>query len=203
MNDFVRRAYDDVAASYLRARRDNRHDLPYLDRLIAQLQPGDRVLDVGCGAGLPIAAYLVSAGLRVTGIDISQAQIDLARQNVPQAKFLLGDMSDLKEGEFDVAAVVAFYSLFHTDREGHLGLLKTIRSFLPNGGRLLGTFGSTEWEGEELFFGVPMRWSHYGADASVGVVAKAGFDIEFAEIVEHRFDNEIERHLMIGATAAE
>ena len=202
MNSYVRHAYNEVAAAYLLARRDNQHDLPYLNRLVGQLQPGDHVLDVGCGAGLPIAAHLQSAGLEVTGIDISQVQIELARQNVPQGEFLLRDMSDLKEGDFNVAAVVAFYSLFHTPREGHLRLLTTLRTFMPPGGRLLCTFGSTEWEGEEPFFGVPMRWSHYGAQASRRLVTEAGFDIEFAEIAEHRFENETERHLVVSAEAS-
>jgi len=201
MNDFVRRAYDEVAEAYLEVRRHNRHDLPYLDRLVSQLQPGDRVLDVGCGPGLPIAAHLVSAGLDVTGIDISPVQIELARRSVPEGEFLVCDMNDLEEGEFAVAAVVAFYSLFHTPREGHFRLLTTLRTFLPSGGRLLCTFGSTEWEGEEPFFGTPMRWSHFGPERSQRLVTEAGFAIELSEIAEHQFGDEFERHLVVGAVA--
>ena len=201
MNDFVRQAYDEVADAYLLTRLHHEHDLPYLDRLIAQLRPGDRVLDVGCGAGLPITAYLVSAGLEVTGIDISKVQIERAQQNVPQGDFLRRDMSKLKDGDFDVAAVVAFYSLFHTPREEHLRLLTILRTFLPVGGRLLCTFGSTDWEGEEPFLGVPMRWSHYGPEESRRLVAAAGFDVEFADIAEHQFAGQVERHLVVSAAA--
>lgn len=200
MSDFVRRGYDQVAAAYLEVRRDHRHDLPYLDRLISHLRPGDRVLDVGCGPGLPIAAHLVASGLKVTGIDISPVQIESARRNVPAGEFLVRDMTDLKEREFAVTAVVAFYSLFHTPREGHLRLLKTLGTFLPRGGRLLCTFGATEWEGEEPFLGTPMRWSHYGAEQSRRLVTEAGFEIEFAEIAEHGFGDETERHLVVCAT---
>ena len=202
MSDVVRRGYDRIAATYSDARRDNRHDLPYLDRLVAVLHPGDRVLDVGCGAGVPVSAHLASAGLEVTGIDISPVQIEAARRNVPKGDFVVRDMSDLVEGEYAVAAVVAFYSLFHTPREGHLRLLSILRSFLPDGGRLLCTFGSTEWEGEEPFFGKPMRWSHYGAETSERLVTEAGFDVELAEVAEHRFGGETERHLVVCAVAS-
>lgn len=201
MTEFVRRSYNDAAATYLRARRDDQHDLPQLDRLISHLQPGDRVLDVGCGPGLPIAAHLVSSGLEVIGIDISEAQIELARRHVPEATFLVRDMCELAEGEFHVAAVIAFYSLFHTPREGHRRLLEILRTFVPTGGRLLCTFGSTEWEGEEPFCGVPMRWSHYGPEASLELVAEAGFEIDWSETVEHRFHGEIERHVVVAATS--
>lgn len=136
------------------------------------------------------------------GIDISHEQIELARRNAPQGEFLRRDMSELEEAEFAVDAVVAFYSIFHTPREGHLDLLRTFRSFLPVGGRLLYTFGSTEWEGEEPFFGTQMRWSHYGPERSQRLVSSAGFQVE-AEIAEHRFDDELERHLIVTAIATD
>ena len=201
MSGFIRHAYDGVAEAYLRARRHDQHDLPFVDLLADQIQPGGRVLDVGCGAGLPIAAHLVSRGLGVIGIDISEVQVALARRNVPEAEFSVRDMTDLEEGDFEVDAVVAFYSVFHTPREGHARLLKVLRSFVPAGGRILCTFGSTEWEGEELFFGTPMRWSHYGPETSLRLVAEAGWDIESSQIVEHRFEAEMERHLMVMGVA--
>ena len=40
MNEFVRRAYDEVADEYLLARRDDRQDLPLVDALIGHLPPG-------------------------------------------------------------------------------------------------------------------------------------------------------------------
>ena len=201
MNEFVRRAYDEVADEYLLARRDDQQDLPLVDALVRHLPPGAAVLDVGCGAGLPISAHLASAGFHVIGIDISERQIDLARKNVPDGEFHVRDMSQLTEGEFHVAAVVAFYSIFHIPRQGHSRLLSILRTFLGAGGRLLCTFGSTEWEGEEPFFGTPMRWSHFGPDASAELVAEAGFDVEYAEIVERRLEGEIERHLVVSALA--
>ena len=53
--------------------------------LAASLGPGGRVLDLGCGTGLPTARQLTDAGLRVTGVDLSAGMLALARENVPEA----------------------------------------------------------------------------------------------------------------------
>ena len=42
-----------------------------------------RVLDLGCGAGVPIARRLAER-YKVTGVDISERQIMLVRRNVPK-----------------------------------------------------------------------------------------------------------------------
>jgi len=56
--------------------------------LLDRLPAGARVLDVGCGTGLPTGRQLVAGGCEVTGIDISPVMLDLARRNVPQATFV-------------------------------------------------------------------------------------------------------------------
>ncbi len=79
--------------------------------LIDQLAPGDRVLDVGCGTGLPTDRQLAAAGLAVTGIDISESMLGRARRNVATADFHRLDVMDLDDrfGRFDAA--VAFFSV--------------------------------------------------------------------------------------------
>jgi len=54
------------------------------------LPPGSYVLDLGCVSGDP-ADIEISKKHKVTGVDISQAQIDLARQKVPDGHFIQGD----------------------------------------------------------------------------------------------------------------
>ncbi len=50
--------------------------------------PGDQVLDLGCGPGL-YAERLARAGLRVTGIDVSQRSLDYARQNAARQRLVI------------------------------------------------------------------------------------------------------------------
>lgn len=66
-----------------------------------------RVLDVGCGAGR-LLAYLVMIGADAHGIDLAPKMVEHCRQNVPQARVMVGDVAELGQavdGRFD--AVIA------------------------------------------------------------------------------------------------
>ena len=190
--DIVRNGYNQVAELYVEA-RDQWQSNPHLDRMLDRLPPDSQILDVGCGAGVPVASYLAERGHRVVGVDVSPRQIELARINVPEGVFEVRDMCDFKSGEFQVDAVVSFYAIFHTPRESHGDTLRKLASLVPRGGLLLVTMGAGEWEGEEAFFGVPMWWSHFGAEKNRELVAEAGFRIVHDEI-DHSGD---ERHQVI------
>jgi SAM-dependent methyltransferase len=77
------------------------------------LEPGTRVLDVGCGSGDFTASLvpLVSPGGRVAGVDVSPSQIEHARGHHPGAEFLVGRAQDVGRmfpaASFDVAVSVA------------------------------------------------------------------------------------------------
>jgi cyclopropane fatty-acyl-phospholipid synthase-like methyltransferase len=182
VNEFVRDGYDQIAERYA-AQRDAFESLPYLERFRELLPKGGRVLDLGCGAGLPTAAYLTDHGFTVLGLDISSRMIDLARKNAPGADFEVRDMLSLRPGEFAFDAVVALYSIFHVGREEHARLLHVLRSFLPEGGVVLVTMGAVEWEGTDPdFHGAAMFWSHYGPARNRAIFEAAGFAIELDEI---------------------
>jgi len=129
--------------------------------------------------------YLVDHGYRVTGIDVSPRQIELAKAQVPEGYFQVRNMLDLQAGEFNVDGLVSFYAVFHTPRKNHSQLLRRFASFVRPDGALLITMGVNRWEGTESDFqGVEMYWSHFDADTNRQLVEAAGFDIKFAEIDE-------------------
>jgi SAM-dependent methyltransferase len=149
----VAKGYDEVADEYL-ARygsssvRD--HWLLELTRLVAE-QERARVLDLGCGAGIPLARHLTALGHYVLGVDGSARQIALARRNAPLAEFIHADMTtiDLPTASFD--AVAAFYSITHVPRSEHARLLKQIALWLRPGGVFVGSLGADslpDWEGK-------------------------------------------------------
>ncbi len=58
-------------------------------------QPGERVLDLGCGTG-HLTAQIAARGAEVVGIDSSLSMIAQARQNYPRLKFQLADARDFR-----------------------------------------------------------------------------------------------------------
>jgi len=56
----------------------------------ADLQPGQRVLDIGCGSGT-LLAEVVAAGATAAGVDISPAMVEAAARRVPEAAVVVGD----------------------------------------------------------------------------------------------------------------
>lgn len=83
--------------------------MPMLDRLAS-----GRVLDAACGTGA-ITQQLLDRGHDVVGVDVSEGMLDHARKAVPQARFLLGDITDLPLPDCDVDHVVCSLALAHLD----------------------------------------------------------------------------------------
>ncbi len=82
--DQVRDGYNQIADSYAE-KRDQASSVPFLERLDSHLAPNSLVLDLGCGAGLPVDRWLIDHGHRVIGLDLSSAMLSLARHHVPEA----------------------------------------------------------------------------------------------------------------------
>lgn len=79
-----------------------------LDR--AQIGPGTRVLDCGCGAGR-FARMAADAGAAVAGIDASEVLIDIAAARAPDEDFRVGDLEALPWAD-DTFDVVTGFSAF-------------------------------------------------------------------------------------------
>ncbi len=200
----VQQGYDRCATAYDEARQ--REANPELALVSSRLTDGAQVLDIGCGAGVPIARALAQRFF-VTGVDISGEQIRLARQHVPSGKFIQADIMavDFPEATFD--AVVSFYAIFHIPREEHAELLGRIRRWLKPGGYLLTTVSAQEETPytEDGFFGVQMYWSNYGLDHYCRLLKSLGYQLLETTIIKHGYteeqDRATEHHPLIFAVA--
>jgi SAM-dependent methyltransferase len=176
--------YDQIAQRYLAwsALDPSPERMRYLARLLDLLPAGAEVLELGCGAGVPVTQALAER-CRVTGVDISAEQIALAERLVPDATFIQSDITtlDFPAGSFD--AVVSFYTLIHIPRAEHAGLLGSIAAWLRPGGLLFATMGANDSPDavEPDWLGTPMFFSHYDAEKNRDLVRQAGLEILSAE----------------------
>ena len=157
---------------------------PEAESLLTQLLDGSStdapVLDLGCGAGVPVTQWLAERR-QVLGVDLSLRQLELCRPNVPDAWLMQADLTDLALREVTFGSVVAMYAIIHVPREEHRPLLERIHHWLLPGGRFLATWPMNDWEGEEQnweCWGATMWWSHFGRDANLAMLDETGFEIE-------------------------
>ncbi|MCW3820598.1 class I SAM-dependent methyltransferase [Micromonospora sp. DR5-3] len=184
--DLVRRGYDALSYHY---RADDAGDgqyAPWLADLHRCLPTSAAVLDLGCGCGVPVARFLADAGHHITGVDISEVQIERARRLVPTGTFLRADATrlDLPPASFD--AVVCLYALIHMPLPDQPRLIEQIATWLRPGGWLLTTVGSNAWTGTEdnwLDGPATMWWSHADAPTYRSWLQQAGLTITSEDFV--------------------
>jgi cyclopropane fatty-acyl-phospholipid synthase-like methyltransferase len=175
----VQSGYDQIAESY-HERRVSRKDanVVFLDSLKDKLPPHGKVLDMGCGGGVPISQYFAERGYEVTGFDISEEMIALAKQSVPQAKFFVQDMQTVTFGEKEFALIVSFFAIIHVPREHHASLFKKMFEWLQNDGTLRITLGGTNMpEFTKTWHDTEMYWSFFDKTENKKLLEQAGFEI--------------------------
>lgn len=166
--EMVRRGYDAISEAYRNedgaAASSSAEDVSryagWVGELAGLLNTGARVLDLGCGAGIPATRELVAQGLKVLGVDFSAVQVRRARRLVPAASLIQADMTELTLQPGSLDAVVSFYALIHVPLADQRVLIPRIRDWLRPGGYALLIVGAEQWTGTEEYLGAPMFWDH-------------------------------------------
>jgi SAM-dependent methyltransferase len=145
--------------------------------LIQQLPPGARVLDLGCGSGLPTAKQLLDAGVEVVGVDESKVMLQLAEQQAPGGRYLHKDLREIGElGEFD--AVVAFFTLLMLPRRDIPPMLTKIRGWLRGPKLLLISMVHGDFDFFPIsFLGAATNVTAYPPETMRQLVTEAGFEV--------------------------
>ena len=157
----------------------------WLAPVLREVPEGASILDLGCGCGAP-ASRILAARFRVTGVDISDVQIDRARQLVPNAHFQRADMTTVRFPIESFQGVISLYAIIHIPIRQQRPLFRRIYRWLAPGGVFLTILGSRRWRGVEkgwLGSESPMFWDHTDADTYERWLVEAGFMVEERKFV--------------------
>jgi len=180
----VREGYNQIDKKYLEKILSNLEEMSYLQEFISLIKKKGKVLDAGCGGGLPYTKYL-SDYFEVFGVDISEVQIELAKKNVPNAQFYIKDMTELDFPEHTFVGILASYSIIHVPREEHYDLFVNFHRMLKSKGIALFTLHSTDDPGsiEDDFFEATMFWNGFDKDKYLKMLKEIGFEIIWSKLV--------------------
>ena len=146
----------------------------YVDEVIELAGTNAKILDLGCGTGVPIMEYLISNGLSTLGVDGSAAMLEIARKNLPEAAFLQHDMRTLSlDDKFD--AIIAWNSFFHLPSDDQLNMFTVFKNHLNINGVLLFTSGTEHGEAWGINGGENLYHASLSSEEYHGQLDKHGF----------------------------
>jgi SAM-dependent methyltransferase len=172
---------------------------PAMEKVLGEyLRPGVKVLDLGSASARVELGFVLPKGVKpedITGVEISPDQVEIAKQRIPGANFIVGDITkvELSEGTFDVAFSHMVFE--HLDDAGLLAACKIAYKALKKGGvfgfvvthpdkmtdlngKLITTDGA--FETTAPWGGVVHNWRR-SVEKTVETVRVAGFEVDFAE----------------------
>jgi ubiquinone/menaquinone biosynthesis C-methylase UbiE len=188
--DIIASAYDHLADWYLDwVKKDHSPRERYTEKLLTSCRPTTsppRILELGCGPGIPVTQLLLHRGAQVTANDISSKQILMAKERCPGATYLPGDMMNLEFKPESFDGVTCFYTIFHLPRGEQKEMMGKIYTWLRPGGsfifNLVESIDEAEIFGEMMGHG--MFWSSFGVEESQAMVEDVGFEVVEKEMVE-------------------
>jgi len=176
----------------------------FLDEVLPRLDEGSTVVELGCGPGTDAA--VLSAGRRYVGVDLSSVQVSIARQRVPHATFVVGDLTSIAFRSESIDGVVAFYVLMHVPQEELRSTFERIYEWLRPDGRLMLSLSTIEAHDRvEEWLDVPMFFARFTPHLSERLLRESGFQIEMSEVREEGVDDgygPVEFHWVIARKPA-
>jgi len=174
--------YQRHADAWSRDRGDRLIEKTWLDRLLALLPEAASVLDVGCGTGVPIAAYLIEHRCRVTGVDASRAMISKCAERFPNHEWHVADMRSLALGQ-RFNGILAWDSFFHLPPADQRRMFPIFGRHAASGGVLMFTSGPSAGERIGSYHGEPLYHASLDTDEYRQLLHNNSFEV-VAYVVE-------------------
>jgi ubiquinone/menaquinone biosynthesis C-methylase UbiE len=170
--------FDALGRDYEHAFRNLAGQRAAITALAGELPAGATVLDLGSGTGRPTADLLTAAGHTVTGYDVAPKMVEIARDQVPAARFEVGDMRELSFEAATWDAITAFFSTLQLPRADQDTMLGRFAGWLKPGGLLVFATVPADVDGVDIvFMGHPVRASSFTAEALAEKLRAAGLEI--------------------------
>jgi len=169
--------YQRHALEWSRDRRDRLVEQRGLDRFVPLLPaPHREVLDIRCGAGVPIARYLIEQGCQVSGADSSSTMIKMCAHRFPEHQWHVADMRTLALDR-TFGGILAWDSLFHLSPGDQRGMFPIFRQHAAPGAMVMFTSGPLA--GEQIGSYQGERLYHASLDSAEyrKLLGENGFDV--------------------------
>lgn len=169
----IGRAYDRIASWWSQQLHLSTRGLPYIERAIGLCSKTRRALDVGCGSGGRILNALVRAGFEVTGLDVSEAMLRMAREHHPAVNFLRADICRWRPpAAYDL--ITAWDSFIHLPHRMQKPVTRKLCGALAPNGVILLTAGGTDGEVTGTMNGESFYHSSLDETEYLDVMRRAG-----------------------------
>lgn len=192
--DQNKNSYNKIADQWTKNRSQS-----FLSELViefaSRVKKGGKILDIGCGTGYPIAAYLVDQGFHVTGIDFSENLLQKAiGLNLPNSNFELCDFFDYKpKDKYD--GIIAFDSFFHFPKEKQESIYSKVGQWMEKDAYLLFTHGYMDGEITGEMFGEIFYYSSLDKNHVCQLLASEGMEVVWLK--ENYIEKNTDRQLVI------
>jgi SAM-dependent methyltransferase len=148
----------------------------WLDRFRAVAGDAAPILDLGCGAGEPMAAYLIGRGHPITGVDGSPTLIGLSAARFPAHTWIVGDMRRIALGP-RFGGILAWDSFFHLAADDQRAMFPIFRAHAAAGSALMFTSGPRAGEAIGSYQGEPLYHASLDAADYEALLRGHGFDV--------------------------
>ncbi len=171
------REYDLIADWYASERRD-RTGVPEALAVADRIAPGGRVLDIGCGNGVPLARAVLDRGRHVVGIDSAGGMLTRFRVNCPTAPAVRGTVQTLPFAPASFDAAIMWGVMFHLPQPDQIAAIASVARVLRVGAPFL--FTSADVDQAAGHPGAPMngvdfRYYSFTVDGYQRILADHGF----------------------------
>ncbi|HEX6694402.1 MAG TPA: class I SAM-dependent methyltransferase [Longimicrobiales bacterium] len=131
--------YEAASAAFIAHRKNSTIGVATTADWAAQLPPGGRVLDLGCGSGVPITRVLVDAGLSIHAVDASPAMAAAFRERYPHIPLECASAVHSSFFNLSFDGILAWGLIFLLPADEQATLIRKMARALKPGGRLMFT----------------------------------------------------------------